>query len=363
MINVTKSFLPPIGDYSNLLTGIWERGHLTNHGPLVNELEEKLKNYLGVKHLFYTSNGTIALQIAIKALQIEGEVITTPFSYVASTSSIVWENATPVFVDIEPKSLTIDPNKIEALISDKTTAILATHVFGIPCDVEKIKQIAQEYNLKVIYDAAHAFAVKYKGTQLMNYGDVSTISFHATKIFHTIEGGAVATNDDGLAHRISYMRNFGHKGQEDFWGLGINGKNSEFHAAMGLCIWPYLDSILEKRQHLSNLYSKQLTNLNGLLEYPVVPPNTDYNYSYFPVLFSSEKKLLSVKDALNALNIYPRRYFYPSLHSLPYLQNYIQSLPIVESATKRILCLPLFHDLSEEDVKRICKTVETVLNY
>src|SRR5688572_25479009 len=237
MINVTKSFLPPIEEYVKYLEGIWERCHLTNHGPLVNELEEKLKTYLGVKNFFYLNNGTIAIQLAIKALDITGEVITTPFSYVATCSSIVWENAKPVFVDIDPGNFTIDATKIEAAITPRTSAILATHVYGIPCNVEEIDRIAKKHKLKVVYDAAHAFGVEYKGASLLNYGHISTLSFHATKLFHTVEGGGITTNDDELAHRIAYMRNFGHKGQEEFWGLGINGKSSEFHAAMGLCMF------------------------------------------------------------------------------------------------------------------------------
>ncbi|HLP19244.1 MAG TPA: aminotransferase class V-fold PLP-dependent enzyme, partial [Chitinophagales bacterium] len=241
MIPVTKSFLPPLEDYNKLLQGIWQRVHLTNNGPLLLELEGKLKSYLTSKHFIFLNNGTSAIQIAIKGLDLKGEIITTPFSYVATTSSIVWENCKAVFADIEEETLTIDANKIEALITPKTSAILATHVYGIPCNIEKIEKIAKKHNLKVIYDAAHAFGVKYHGQALTNYGDASTLSFHATKLFHTTEGGALITNDEDAAHRFSYMRNFGHKGQEDFWGLGINAKNSEFHAAMGLCVFPHIE--------------------------------------------------------------------------------------------------------------------------
>jgi Predicted pyridoxal phosphate-dependent enzyme apparently involved in regulation of cell wall biogenesis len=220
MINVTKSFLPPLEEYTEYLKGIWERGHLTNHGPLVNELEEKLRTYFNVKHFFFISNGTVALQLAIKALNVKQEVITTPFSYVATTSSLVWENAKPVFVDIDPKTFTIDPLKIEEAITPDTSAILATHVYGIPCAVSQIQEIAERHNLKIIYDAAHAFAVNYKNTSILNYGDISILSFHATKLFHTVEGGGIATNSDEVAHRISYMRNFGHKGHGRVLGIG-----------------------------------------------------------------------------------------------------------------------------------------------
>jgi dTDP-4-amino-4,6-dideoxygalactose transaminase len=362
LINVTKSFLPPIEEYVKYLEGIWERCHLTNHGPLVNELEEKLKTYLGVKNFFYLNNGTIAIQLAIKALDITGEIITTPFSYVATCSSIVWENAKPVFVDIDPDNFTIDATKIEAAITPRTSAILATHVYGIPCDVEEIDRIAKKHKLKVIYDAAHAFGVEYKGASLLNYGHISTLSFHATKLFHTVEGGGITTNDDELAHRIAFMRNFGHKGQEEFWGLGINGKSSEFHAAMGLCMFPQISNILEVRKTLSTLYDKYIDEMKLPVQRPVVPKHTTYNYAYYPVVFENEKKLLSVKDSLVAAYIYPRRYFYPSLHTLPYITER-QSLPVSESVSARVLCLPLFHELSQDNIRRICHIIGEVLKY
>jgi dTDP-4-amino-4,6-dideoxygalactose transaminase len=362
MINVTKAFLPPIEEYKRYLDGIWDRVHLTNHGPLVNELEEKLKEYLGVKHFYFINNGTVALQLAIKALDLEGEIITTPFSYVATTSSIVWENAKPVFVDIDPKSFTIDTTKIERAITGTTSAILATHVYGIPCNVEAIQAIARKYNLKVIYDAAHAFGVRYKGDSLLNYGDISTLSFHATKLFHTVEGGGVATNNDELAHKISYMRNFGHKGQEEFWGVGINGKNSEFHAAMGLCNFRHIDSILSTRRISSEMYDQCIAELGICLQRPVIPDHTEYNHAYYPVVFESETKLLSVRDGLNAANIYPRRYFYPSLDTLPYV--YQKGLfPTTHSIASRILCLPLYHDLPMESIKHICSVISKTLKH
>jgi len=361
MINVTKPYLPPIEDYVNYLQGIWERNHLTNHGPLVNELEEKLKEYLGVKHFFFVNNGTIALQIAIKALELEGEIITTPFSYVATTSSLVWEHCKPIFVDINNNDCTIDANKIEEAITAETKGILATHVYGLPCNVEKIENIAKKHKLKVIYDAAHAFGVKYKNKGIVNYGDISTLSFHATKLFHTVEGGGIATNDDQLAHRISYMRNFGHKGQEDFWGLGINGKNCEFHAAMGLCILPKIKEIITNRKHLSELYTTYLTQSNLPILFPKTTEDLLYNYAYYPVLFEDEHQLLSVRDSLNAHRIYPRRYFYPSLHHLPYVQQG-REMPVSESISKRVLCLPLYHSLVNQEVIHICEIIAKKLN-
>ena len=349
MIPVTKSYLPPIEDYIEYLKKIWESNQLTNHGPLVNELESRLKEYLGVKHLFFVSNGTIALQIAIKALALQGEVITTPFSYVATTSSIVWEGCQPVFVDIDPKTLCLDPDLIEAAITPQTSAIIATHVYGIPCAVEKIQAIAEKHNLKVVYDAAHTFGVKYQGRSLVSYGDIATLSFHATKLFHTVEGGAIITEDDELAHRISYMRNFGHNGQEAFWGLGVNGKNSEFHAAMGLCNLPHVAEIMASRKQVSEWYDELLIG-SGLTR-PILPDGTEYNFSYYPVLFALEEQLIKVRDRLNAKEIFPRRYFYPSLNKLPYLDRI--RIDYAEKAARTVLCLPLYLDLRREEVEQI----------
>ena len=243
MINVTQTFLPPQQEYQAILKKVWDTDWLTNRGQLVIELEEKLQNYLGSNRLLATTNGTLPLQIALKILAKEGEVITTPFSYVATTSSIVWENCTPVFVDIDPGHLTIDEKKIEAAITPDTTAILATHIFGNPCAVEEIQRIAQKHQLAVIYDAAHGFGVKYKNKSLFNYGDVSTCSFHATKLFHTGEGGALFCKDKELMHQLYYHHNFGHNGPESFYGLGINAKMSELQAAMGLAVLPYMEEI------------------------------------------------------------------------------------------------------------------------
>jgi dTDP-4-amino-4,6-dideoxygalactose transaminase len=246
-ITVTKPFVPPFGEFQTYLQGVWEREWFTNNGPLVNELELKLKEKLDVDHLLFLSNGTIALQIAIRALDLQGEIITTPFSYVATTSSIVWERCDPVMVDICPDTLNIDPEKIEQAITSRTSAILATHVFGNPCDVEAIEKIAEKHQLRVIYDAAHAFGTQYKNRSLLSYGDVSTCSFHATKLFHTIEGGAVTTSNPDILKNMAMMRNFGHSSLTDFGGVGVNGKNSEVHAAMGLTNLKYVDEILKVR--------------------------------------------------------------------------------------------------------------------
>jgi dTDP-4-amino-4,6-dideoxygalactose transaminase len=352
MINVTKAFLPPIEQFNKYVADIFNRCWLTNNGPLINELEQKLKKYLGINNILVLNNGTIALQIAIKALDLKGEIITTPFSYVATTSSIVWEQCTPVFVDILPETFNIDPKLIEAAITDKTTAILATHVFGNPCDIDAIKAIADKHNLKVIYDAAHTFGVKYKGQSVFNYGDISTTSFHATKLFHTTEGGAVFTNNDSISHKMSLLRNFGHTSPVTFDGMGINAKNSELHAAMGLCVLDHIDAIREKRKLQWEFYYEKLSPSN--LQLLKITEGTDeYNYSYFPVVFASEEKLLAAIEVLNLQYVNPRRYFYPSLNGLNYVNR--QPCPISEDLSARILCLPLYHDLSSEEQSMIVR--------
>ena len=346
MIPVTKPFLPPIEEYQQMLVGIWSRNWLTNNGPLVNDLELKLKEYLDVKHLLFQTNGTIAIQIAIKALGLKGEIITTPFSYVATTSSIVWEECTPVFSDIDPATMNIDPEKIEASITDKTTAILATHVFGNPCDINRIEKIAAKNNIKVIYDAAHAFGVKYKNKSIFEYGDISTTSFHATKLFHTIEGGAVFTGNPELLKKMAGMRNFGHDGFDKYSGVGINGKNSEFHAAMGVVNLKYIDGILEHRNKSYQCYLDKLKNFKGRFQV-IDPLCTSYNFSYFPVVFQDEETNLKVIEEMNKNWIYPRRYFYPSLNTLDYVKK--SDTPISEDLSKRVLCLPMYNSLSEEE--------------
>ncbi|NGP87361.1 DegT/DnrJ/EryC1/StrS family aminotransferase [Aliifodinibius halophilus] len=349
MIPITKPFMPPQKEYEEYLKGIWQREYLTNNGPLVQGLEKDLENYLKVDHMRFVSNGTMALQIAIKALGLEGEVITTPFSYVATTSSIVWEGAKPVFVDIDPETLNINPAAIEKAITPNTTGIVATHVYGNPCDIEAIEKIANQYDLKVIYDAAHCFGGQYKGQSVFHYGDISVVSFHATKLFHTTEGGGLVTCDPELEHKISRLRNFGHDGPGEFDGVGINGKNSEYHAAMGLCNLKYIDEIMERRKNQWLRYISLLRNENtrGIK----LNPKAHFNYAYFPLIFESEERLLHVKQSLEENEIYPRRYFYPSLNELDYVE--YKPAPHAESISKRILCLPLYHGLKAEEQDQI----------
>lgn len=358
MIPVTKPFMPPLNEYQEFVTGIWEREYLTNNGPLVKELEQRLATYFELENVLFLSNGTIALQIAIKALELEGEILTTPFSYVATTSSIVWEGCTPIFVDIDANTLNIDPAKIEDAITPKTSAILATHVFGNPCDIDAIQHIADKYQLKVIYDAAHCFGALYKGKSVFEYGDVSTTSFHATKLFHTIEGGAVFTNDDQINHRMSLMRNFGHAGFDKFEGVGINGKNSEFHAGMGLCNFRHIDKILNKRKEQCLYYFELLEGAK--IKHISIQTNAEWNYSYFPIIFESEEILLEVKGRLEEENIYPRRYFYPSLDTLEYVKS--KKVSVSKDIAERILCLPLYHNLTSQIQSRICEIILDVFD-
>ncbi|MCR9289854.1 MAG: DegT/DnrJ/EryC1/StrS family aminotransferase [Bacteroidetes bacterium] len=361
MIPVTKPFLPPKVEYDNLLQGIWERNWLTNNGPLVNDLELSLKRYLELPHLLFLSNGTIAIQIALKALNVTKEVITTPFSYVATTSSLVWEGCKPIFVDIDGKSLNIDPKKIEKAITKDTQAILATHCFGNPCDVDAIETIAKKHDLKVIYDAAHCFGTNYNGGSIFNYGDISTTSFHATKLFHTIEGGAVFTNDSLLLKKMVYLRNFGHDGSEQFNGVGINGKNSEFHAAMGVCNLKHIKEILAARKAQSEIYDQLLFNKKLNIVKPKILDGAEFNYAYYPVVFENEEIALNVKATLERGKVFPRRYFYPSLSDLNYVTK--QPTPIADDIASRILCLPLYHSLSTQEQELIARIIIRTIKY
>lgn len=357
MIPVTKPFLPPIEEYKKLLNSIWEKQWLTNMGPLATLLEEKLKTHLKVENLLFVTNGTVALQMAIKALELKGEIITTPFSFVATTSSIVWEGCTPVFVDIDEHSLNIDADKIEAAITGKTSAILATHVYGNPCDVEKIEQIAKKHNLKVIYDGAHAFGVEVKGKSVFEYGDISICSLHATKLYHSGEGGLVICKGKELFQKLKYIRNFGISGYDSFAELGLNGKNSEFHAAIGLVNLDYIEPIHRKRKELSGHYDKCLKDLNAFR--PKWNVKATKNYAYYPIVLESETCLLKVKSELEKHDIHTRRYFYPSLaKALPYLNP--TEMPITDDIAKRVLCLPFYYDLSLEEVNSICETLLSV---
>ncbi|PWN68324.1 aminotransferase DegT [Chryseobacterium phosphatilyticum] len=359
MIPVTQPFLPPQEEFQKYLDGIWKRNWLTNMGPLASQLEMELKDHLKLNHLLFVTNGTIAIQMAIKALEISGEVITTPFSFIATTSTIVWEGCTPVFVDIDPNSLCIDAKKIEEAITEKTSAILATHVYGNPCDVVTIEAIAKKHNLKVIYDAAHAFGVEVNGRSIFEYGDISTCSLHATKLYHTVEGGLVITKDPDLLKKLAFIRNFGISGFDSFSELGLNGKNSEFHAAMGLVNLKYISKIHDKRKALAELYDKKLKGLKHFK--PAWHIQANDNHAYYPIILESEELLLKLKTEMDKQEIFTRRYFYPSLASaLPYLPKL--ELPITEDIAKRALCLPFYYDLTFEEIELIARLMLRIQN-
>jgi dTDP-4-amino-4,6-dideoxygalactose transaminase len=353
MIPVTKPYLPAIAKYQSLIEEIWRRDILTNNGPLVQRLEESLRTFLNAEHMLFVTSGTMALQLSIRALNLTGEIITTPFSYVATASSIVWENCIPVFVDIDRDTFNIDPNAIENAVTPRTTAILATHCYGYACDIDSIAEIAERRKLKVIYDAAHAFGTKYKGRSVYLYGDVSAASFHATKLFHTIEGGAIFSNDRDLIVKLKYMRNFGHDGPEKFNGVGINGKNSEFHAAMGLCVLDDIDSVLQRRREQTEYYDGLLRDLP--VRRPVALKLCEPNFAYYPIVFESEAQTLRVKENLERHEIFPRRYFYPTLSTLPYVGT--SYTPIANDIARRVLCLPMYHELNTDNQSMICDVI------
>lgn len=360
MIPVTKSYIPNLDDYKAYLEQIWQSGQLTNNGSLCQQLESYVTDYIGVSNLELVANGTLAIQLAIKALDLQGEIITTPYSYVATTSSILWEGCEPVFVDIEDRTFCLDADLIEAAITDKTSAILATHVYGYPCDVAKIQQIADKHGLKVIYDAAHAFGVKLEGKSLMQHGDCSTLSFHATKLFHTGEGGAVICKDEEVGRRVSLMKKFGHIGEDNYLDIGINAKMSELHAAMGLSVLPQVNDIIAARKEISGWYDEQLEGCG--LQRPIAGDRLEYNYAYYPVVFPTHEVMMRVREVLLDNGIGPRRYFYPSLNTLPFLKAVLKvSCPVSEDIASRVFCLPLYVGLGKAEVSGVCDVVRNSL--
>ncbi len=344
MIHVTSPYQPTLAEVFRLFESIWTSKQFTNHGPLYAELNRRLESRAQLQHC-YVSNGTIAIQLLLKALGGFGEVVTTPFSYVATTNAILWEGGTPVFADIDPKTCNADPEAVERAIGPNTKGLLFTHVYGIPCDVEALEKIAEKHGLWLVFDAAHAFDVQYKGRSLFSYGTAASASYHATKIFHTVEGGGVYSKDEELMRAVRQLMNFGHTTSETFDRPGINAKNSEFHAAMGLCILPHMPDIIARRKAISERYDAHLPK--GLSR-PLIPAETEYNYAYYPVFFPDEKSLLDTKAELEKEGIGTRRYFFPSLNTLPYLTA-TQPCPVAEDIASRVLCLPLYPDLSDEE--------------
>lgn len=353
MINVTKTYVPDIAKYSTYVERIFDSAWMTNNGQFVQELEKRLREFLGVKNLVLVTNGTLALQIAYKALGLRGDVITTPFSFAATVSSQVWEGLNPIFVDIDEATLNIDYRKIKDAITKDTSAIVPVHVFGNPCKIEEIDKIAKENNLRVIYDAAHAFGIKYKDVSILNHGDISILSFHATKVFHTIEGGALVTGDDSLYEKIKLLINFGINKPDSIAGLGINAKMNEFQAAMGLCLLDDYETILNKRK---GVYDYYLAHVPGSLKLQSLSAEATRNYGYFPVIFNTEASLLRVLDALTREDIYPRRYFYPSLDTLTYVKSQCP-MPVSNSISQRILCLPLYPSLEKKEIDKIISII------
>ena len=352
MINVSKPYLPPLEEFGQYLEAIWKRAWVSNGGPCEKELERKLETYTGANHVCMVSSGTMALQLALKSLSVQGEIITTAFSHVSTLNAIIWNNSKPVFVDIEDKHFCIDPVLIEKAITKRSRAILATHVYGYPCQVEQIREIATRHGLKVIYDGAHAFGVKMDGRSLLNQGDATAASFHATKVFHTIEGGAVVTNNPTTAKTCEQLRNFGLPESEPALA-GINGKNSELHAAVGLCNLKRMEEFISKRRELTLLYHRLLDGLPLYL--PQAPARSTPNFAYLPILFDSPAAMYAVRKALAEHGVETRRYFYPSINQLPYTTG--PPCPVAESVSQRILCLPLYHDLMQEQVSYIASIV------
>ncbi|TKB53966.1 DegT/DnrJ/EryC1/StrS family aminotransferase [Ferrimonas aestuarii] len=357
-IYVTQPSLPPLDEYVALLEEIWDTGILTHNGPMVRNLESQLCEKLALSNLSLVTNGTIALQMAMKALDLKGEVITTPFSWIATVSAIKWEHCTPVFCDIDEDTFNIDVDKIEDLINENTVAIMPVHVFGAACDIERIEAIAAKHGLKVIYDAAHALGSTYKGKSLLSYGDVSATSLHGTKLFNTAEGGACIAKTDSLHERINRIRFFGHDESRDIVEDGFNGKMTEVHAALGLANLKYFDDVLKDRKSKYHLYMDTLSGVQGLT-YQAIKFG-ECNYSYFPIVFENEDVLLNVMAALNSNDIYPRRYFYPSLNTFEKVVSK-QAAPVSESLSKRILCLPLYKGLQVSDIQTICQIVKAAM--
>jgi dTDP-4-amino-4,6-dideoxygalactose transaminase len=352
-IYVTMPTLAPLEDVTSLMKGVWERGIMTHNGPLVQRFEREVADFLNIKNIVSVTNGTIAIQMAIRALELEGEIITTPFTFIATISSIIWEKCSPVFVDIEPDTFNIDPAKIEEKITKKTCAIIPVHVFGNPCNIEAIDAIAEKHNLRVIYDAAHAVGVKYNGKSIFEYGDISTTSFHATKMLNTAEGGACFTSDSLLHEKLKRLRFFGFDDNKDVTDDGTNGKMTEIHAAIGIANLRYLQLAIDDRKKKYFLY-KQL--LSQCPDFTFQRINEDCNYSYFPLIFPTEERLIKTENLLNEKAVYPRRYFYPSVNKYKKIIPHIE-MPISEDISKRILCLPLYYTLAEDNIHMIAETI------
>jgi len=365
-IYVTRPAIPPLDEFLPYLEEMWESRILTNGGPFHDELEQQLCKYLGVKYISLFSNGTLALVTALQTLRITGEVITTPFSFVASTHALWWNGIKPVFVDIEPDTFTLDPSKIESAITPQTTALLPVHVYGNPCNVEKIKEIADTYGLKIIYDACHTFGVTIGGIPVLNFGDLSVMSFHATKVYTTFEGGAIICHDEATKKRIDNLKNFGFVNETTVVTPGINAKLNEFQAAIGLLQLKYIDASIEKRRTLSELYKNLLKNIEGI-SFIEADPDVKQCYSYFPILVRKEyfsKTRDEVYEGLKKHNIFSRRYFYPLISQYPTYSGLESARPgkmqVAEKVTQEVLCLPIYPDLDGDEVHFIVEKIKEI---
>jgi dTDP-4-amino-4,6-dideoxygalactose transaminase len=362
-ITVTKPFIPPLEEFQPYLEQIWKNGQLTNNGPFHQQLEKELAEYLGVKYISLFSNGTLALVTALQALKITGEVITTPYSFVASTHSLWWNNIKPIFVDIEPDFCNLDPEMIEAAITPQTTAILPVHVYGNPCNVQRIKEIADTYGLKVIYDACHTFGVTINNEPVLNFGDLSVMSFHATKVYNTFEGGAIVCHDENMKKRIDFLKNFGYAGETTVVAPGINAKMNEVQAAMGLLQLKHIDQNIEKRRQITLQYRELLTNVSGIRFMNDIP-GVKHCYPYFPVFIDEAQYGTSRDDLYEKLkthNIFGRRYFYPLISQFPTYRGLESALPgklpVAERITEQVICLPLYPELEPEQQNAIVKII------
>lgn len=359
MIPSNKVFLPPRQEYDAYLDEIWESGWVTNNGELLQRLERELAKKLDVSYVRIVANGTLALQLGLRALDLQGEILTTPFSYVATTSALVWENdCHPVFVDVEPDTFNFSSRAANEAITDQTCAMLPTHVFGVPCDVEPLQALSRSHDLPVLYDGAHAFGTEVNGTSVFQHGDLTAISFHATKLFHTVEGGAVVTDNPDVAERIDLLRAFGHQGNDHFIS-GINAKNSELHAAMGLCLLPRMDRFIRHRRSMYVHYKEALRGLP--LQFQTIPDHcSHYNAAYFPILLPSDTVLEAVQAHLEDADIYTRRYFRPSLNQLPYID--AGSCPNAEDIASRVLCLPFFQEIDRSQIDRVASAIHEAVS-
>jgi len=364
-IYVTQPYLPPLEDFIPYLQQIWDSKVLTNGGPMHQQLEAALCDYLGVEHIALFNNGTIALLTALQALRVTGEVITTSYSFVATAHSLLWNGIKPVFVDIDPKTLNLDPARIEAAITPQTTAIMPVHCYGNPCDVEAIQKIADNYNLRVIYDAAHAFGVEDDGGSILRHGDLSVLSFHATKVFNTFEGGAIICPDAKIKKRIDQLKNFGFVDEVTVVAPGINGKMSEVNAAFGLLQLQHIDQAMQRRREIDQFYRQQLRDVQGIRLIEEAGQETA-NYSYFPILVEADYPLSrdALYQKLKDHSIYARRYFYPLISEFPMYRGMVSAqrhnLPVANSAAEKVICMPIYPDLSEDNMKRITLILKEV---